>query len=321
MSYDEILKLPLKVKISKFKEKNLKLELVKRTNFLPELSSIGERVYCVDNNINERILCYCGNPVRYVNYSNGYSKRCSKKCVNSDPNVVEKRKQTCIKKYGVSSFTKTDEYLQKTKKTNIKKYGKEFYLQTDDCRKKTTNTMMEKYGVEHHMKSKEFMNFFIENNLELFGVDNISKLDSVKAKKKETFNKNYGIDHIFSCNEIKGEFFKKKYGYNPYIPNNMKTEFDLYKEEVWKITYRYKKILIENWNGYDYYDKEYIRENYNLNYNDKNYPSIDHKISVYDGFINKIDPIIIGDIKNLCITKRSINKKKGILSEKDFKIQ
>ena len=50
-----------------------------------------------------------------------------------------------------------------------------------------------------------------------------------------------------------------------------------------------------------------------------NLPSIDHKISIYYGFVNKIDPSIIGDIKNLCITKRSINKKKGILSEDVFK--
>lgn len=61
-----------------------------------------------------------------------------------------------------------------------------------------------------------------------------------------------------------------------------------------------------------------IKENYKLDYNNNSYPSIDHKISVYDGFINKIDPSIIADINNLCITKRSINKNKGVLSEVDF---
>ena len=35
---------------------------------------------------------------------------------------------------------------------------------------------------------------------------------------------------------------------------------------------------------------------------------------------NKIDPSVIGDIDNICITKRSINRKKSILSEVDFRL-
>ena len=37
---------------------------------------------------------------------------------------------------------------------------------------------------------------------------------------------------------------------------------------------------------------------------------IDHKISIFHGFINNIDPILISDISNLCITKRYINSSK-----------
>lgn len=43
---------------------------------------------------------------------------------------------------------------------------------------------IEKYGADHHMKSINFINKFKENNIKLFGVDNVSKLESVKAKKK-----------------------------------------------------------------------------------------------------------------------------------------
>jgi hypothetical protein len=48
------------------------------------------------------------------------------------------------------------------------------------------------------------------------------------------------------------------------------------------------------------------------------YPTIDHKTSIYFGFINKIDPILIGSIDNLCITKRSFNSKKRDLCENEF---
>lgn len=319
MKFEEVIKLPIREKISRFKNIELNIELKKRTPFLPIESGIGERVYCIDNNIKSRVLCYCGNPVNYLKYSVGYSKRCSKECVWNDPEVIKNRKETCLKKYGVDSFTKTKEYLEKTIKTNNEKYGFDFYLQTDEIKEKTIKTNSEKYGVSHHMKSKKFIKEFKKKTEEKYGVDNISKLDHVKVKKKETFNKNYGIDHIFCSNKIKGDFFELKYGYNPYIPSEKKSDFDIYKNEVWRLTLKVKKKLIKDWNGHDYYDNELIKDNYNLHYNDNNYPSIDHKISIYYGFVNKINPFIIGDIDNLCITKRSINKRKGILSENEFK--
>ncbi len=320
MIFEEVIKLPTKEKISRFKNTELNLELRSRTSFLPEESGIGERVYCIDNNIKNRTLCYCGKPVNYLKYSVGYSKRCSKECIWNDPEVSKKRKKTCIEKYGVDSFTKTKEYIEKTKKTNNEKYGVDFYLQTEEIKEIRIEKNIEKYGVDHHMKSKEFIEYFKKNTKAKFGVDNISKLDYIKEKKRETFNKNHGVDHIFSSNKIKGDFFEKKYGYNPYIPEEKKNDFDIYKNEVWRLTYKIKKKLIKDWDGYDYYDKEIIKDNYNLHYNDNNYPSIDHKISIYFGFVNKIDPSIIGDKNNLCITKRSINKRKGVLSESEFKL-
>lgn len=51
-----------------------------------------------------------------------------------------------------------------------------------------------------------------------------------------------------------------------------------------------------------------------------NYPTIDHKISVYYGFINNISPEEIGDISNLCITKRWINSTKRDSIESEFNL-
>jgi len=69
--------------------------------------------------------------------------------------------------------------------------------------------------------------------------------------------------------------------------------------------------LFENWDGYDYYDGEYIKNNFNLHGLDNNYPTIDHKISVSYGFKNNIEPEKIADISNLCITKKINNSKKS----------
>jgi hypothetical protein len=319
ITFEEILNIEnIKVKVNKLKSKDNLNILKEKTYFLPHESNIGERLYCLENDINEIQRCYCGNPVIYLKSSVGYSKRCSKSCMYNDPEVSEKRKNTCISKYGVSSFTKTKEFLDKTKNTNLEKYGVENVFQSKEIRDKSTQTNLEKYGAEHHMKSREFIKEFKQMNMDKFGVDNVSKLDSVKEKKKSTFQKNYGLDHIFSSNALKAEMFINKYGYSPYIPIELKDDFQKYKDSVWKFTYRAKRKLIENWDGYDYYDNQYIKENYKLDSNDPIYPSIDHKISVFYGFENKIDPSVIGSLDNLCITKRSINRTKSVLTESDF---
>lgn len=338
MNYDEVIKLAPKVKISKFKEKNLKLKLIEMTKFLPDSAGIGERVYCIDNNITESPKCYCGNLVKYLKYSVGYSERCSRECAYLDPKVSYKRKKTCLDKYGVTSFTKTQSYLEKTKQTNIKKYGKDFYLQTDDCRSKSIESSLKKYGTEHHMKSSIFIESYKNKIVEKFGVDNVSKLDYIKNKKRKTFQDNFQLNHIFCSNELKSKYMMNKYGVKHntqldwvlekmketgvkngnYIADEFKTDFEIYREKVDKVTNKNKNQLLSLWNGLDYYDNQVILDNFNLNYNDNNYPTIDHKISIHYGFLNEIDPVIIGSLENLCITKRSINISKNKLTEDQF---
>ena len=57
--------------------------------------------------------------------------------------------------------------------------------------------------------------------------------------------------------------------------------------------------------------KQYIKNNFMLDKNDPSYPTIDHKISIFFGFINKISVEEISRIENLCLTKRILNLKKN----------
>ena len=91
-----------------------------------------------------------------------------------------------------------------------------------------------------------------------------------------------------------------------------------YRKEVRRITRKSEKKLLESWNGIDYYDGEYIRENLNLSPYDKDYPSIDHKISILYGFKNNINPEELANINNLCVTKIKINSAKRDLIEEEF---
>jgi hypothetical protein len=92
----------------------------------------------------------------------------------------------------------------------------------------------------------------------------------------------------------------------------------LYKKEVRNITKQNKKSLYEYWDGHDYYDDELIRGYLSYSHTHRFYPTMDHKISVFYGFINSIDPNFIGSIENLCITKRFINSTKSKMTEEDF---
>jgi hypothetical protein len=68
----------------------------------------------------------------------------------------------------------------------------------------------------------------------------------------------------------------------------------------------------------NYYDGEYIKDNIKLKSGNRLYPTIDHKISVYYGFLNNISVDDISDIKNLCVTKSHLNSKKRDLNEDEF---
>jgi len=92
-----------------------------------------------------------------------------------------------------------------------------------------------------------------------------------------------------------------------YIPMESVEDFKKYRKLVNRLTNRVKKKLFENWDGIDYYDNKDISENIKLQSNNMEYPTIDHKISLYQGFKESIPPYIIGGIDNLCITKRKIN--------------
>ena len=99
-----------------------------------------------------------------------------------------------------------------------------------------------------------------------------------------------------------------------------RTDFYKYYLLVCKHTLQNKKELLYNWNGNDYYTNEYILENFNLNSNDKKYPTIDHKKSIKYGFDNNISYTEISHIDNLCITTRSNNSSKGEKIETEFNI-
>ena len=275
--------------------------------------------------------------VKYnVNFDRGGFYSC-KKCSGI------KRKKTTLEKYGVENFSQLEIQRENARK----------WMSSKEFRNKSVNTQIEKNGClfvqtdkfreDNSIKHKEI----IKNKKERSEYNCPLSLPSNRELRESAMFEKYGHTYSFHVESIKDKIQKtnlEKYGHiSPFgnkeiqvsIKNNIiykslerewvfngdKYKLDLFRIYRRKIRYEtdlLRKKLFEDWNGYDYYDNEYIKENFTLNKNHNNYPSIDHKMSCFYGFINGLDTTIISDISNLCITKRIINSKKSQLNEDEF---
>lgn len=233
------------------------------------------------------VICeICGkeNNLQYNKYLSN-RKRCGfygcKSCSRQKASI------TSIEKYGVDNFSKTIEWKLKVEKTNIEKFGFKTNLICPEFQQLIKKQLKEKYGTE---------NWFEIRN-------------TGRKRKKFTFNE---IVTSLLGQEI-------KLSEDSYNMENINTKYTLYRNECRRLSEKNIKFLLEKWNGNDYYTGENISSNFDLDHNDPGYPTIDHKYSIYWGFINKIDPNIIASESNFCITKRSMNSKKRDLNEDEFK--
>lgn len=170
---------------------------------------------------------------------------------------------------------------------------KSFYEINQEKMKKA---VMGKYGVNNVFLLPEFQKKAIESILLKFGVDNISKS---KYKK----------DLLVALGKYSSE--------------DKLVEFMRYKDQVRAETRKWTPHLYDVWEsmgGQCYYTLDCLLDTDNKRCSDfKNRPSIDHKVSVLFGFLNRIPPEIIGNVQNLCICSSAINSLKRSLTERQFR--
>jgi hypothetical protein len=194
----------------------------------------------------------------------------------------QKAAMTSLDKYGVDNYSKTDEWKKRVETTNIRKFGYKTNLISPEYKINIENILINKYGTKNWWNIKN-----VNTKLKF-----ISK-DKIKMTK------------ILYSEDL----------YDNDIINN---DYLLYRNECRRITKSNIKTLMCKWDGLDYYTKDDISLNFNLEHNNPNYPTIDHKNSVYFGFVNNINSEEIGSLENLCITKRTINSSKRHLCEIEF---
>lgn len=264
-----------------------------------------------------------------------------------------KFKETSLKNYGVDNPNKNKQIRDKIKKTNIDKYGvstilltkeniekSRIWMSSDEFKVKSKKSINEIYGTDSYSKTEEFKKVIESKKsliiskikqtfIEKYGVEWYSKTEESKIKhreskeiseekRKNTCLEKYGVTNVALNKDIYKKIYQSKIDKGIIIPDEDLTDWQLYKRKVNRVTNKFKKELYENWNGYDYYDSELIRGYLSHSHTHRFYPTIDHKISLLYGFINNVSPEEIGDISNLCITKRYINSMKNSLIEEKF---
>lgn len=231
---------------------------------------------------------FCGGHDFYVNLAGQtkiimqekYGGHCSRV-----KEVQQKRKATCLAKYGTDSFFKTDEFKQKAKQTNLARYGVEHASQAVEIQAKQQNTLLERYGVDNPFRSREIMSK-VDKKARLVKAEHTKRINQTFTKSKseealytellkyfstEDICRQYqDIRYPFRCDfyiksldlfiEVNLHWTHFKYPFNPDCPE------DLMQLEIFKLknTKGYDK-LIEVWSVRDP-EKQNIAKQSKINY-------------------------------------------------------
>jgi hypothetical protein len=251
----------------------------------------------------------CGKPTKFISYRQGYRTFCSKQCASGHISTKTKRMDAKMIKYNNPTYNNRAQ----SQKTCVERYGVTNISKLDVIKNKKEETLLRNFGVSNMAHSPLIQSKRRQTIKSLYGVDNPSQVEKFKLKRMETTLRKYG-ELYYSRTEAYRQYQEEK-GY--WIPLEEKTAFELYFNQVWRETNKWKLQLFKEWNGRCYYTNVQLLTN-KSSYNDALYAVIDHKVSIKYGFENNIPVIDIGALNNLCVCSRSINSIKNIKNENEF---
>ena len=174
-------------------------------------------------------ICRCGKPLKFIGVQRGYKQYCSPKCARNDPRQIEKRKTTCLEKYGVECSFAAEEAKTKKKITCEKRYGDAFPQRTEKIKNKSKQTCLQKYGEEYFVQTNAFKEKSKNNCLAKSNgrCEWPSQFPDVVENRTKTFMKNttwrdsfvntcinkYGVENPMQVSEIRKRT-QHKYTYN-----------------------------------------------------------------------------------------------------------
>ena len=211
------------------------------------------KLYLKENSIDKAYCCICG---KLCNVKSDYSffETCSKECGRiiaakntslsykdkseaEKEKIKEKRKQTCLEKYGTTSNLNSESSLNSRKEkfngsispfnlksirdsialNNSKEHnGQTNAFQWEETKSKIKETKQLKYGNEKYNNIEKAQ----ETNINKYGVNTFLITPECKKLSKQKAQELYGVDYFSQANEIKEKIMntnKIKYGKDYYI--------------------------------------------------------------------------------------------------------
>lgn len=183
----------------------------------------SKKLYWYYHGLNSDPICpICHkNTCKYRNFVLGYFDTCSNKCSGTRADIIEQRKQTCLKKYGGVAPACSAKVKEKFKQTCLDKYGTTSPLNNSEIRNKGMKTFQEKWGgigmssdqIKQKIEQTKTKRYGspIYNNIKKtqqtislrYGVENISQLSDIKDKKQQTCLEHYGVRWPGQSDEVK----------------------------------------------------------------------------------------------------------------------
>ena len=257
----------------------------------------------------------CG--IKYKTDRKSFFKYCSTLCRSKDKFISIKDKSGNEYNIWKDNFEKyPDFYLSLYKKDKLKNKcfvcGNEYKAFRMCCSKECSlimkkQTTFKTTGSEHNLsrmsKSRSNME---ENLIQLHGVSNVYQRDDVKEKLKNTWYLKYGHDNPSKSENIKAKKRKEAERNGFWVPREEWPEKKVYDTNVHEITWSQMKKFAKLKFGSNIWDR--IKESRKLH--QTKWLTVDHRYSRNQGFLEKMDPSIIGHICNIDILTFSENRNK-----------
>jgi hypothetical protein len=212
---------------------NVYNDVLQSTSYLNN-PTFPQRIWHIVNDITIQPICKnpnCKNVTTFTTFTKGYLRTCSPSCAQldeqtvskikstnikkygceyglSNKDIIDKKKKTCVKNYGVDNPTKSDEVLNRIKSTNLSKFGVEWIL-SDQVKKE--NAVFDKYGVKNIQQSEEVKNKTTKSRRSNF-YDSLLTTDRLRSKvdvlftKEEYIECGYYTSFKFRCKTCSTEF-------------------------------------------------------------------------------------------------------------------
>jgi len=210
----------MSIKIQKKYDLELLKKIIERDKIIVNLESLKK----INSLIYLDFICKCGNPgnktFRTMFEKGSLCRQCTIKLYNinhkaslkkstgfeyalQSKEILQKKKNTCMKRFNVEHATQSDIIKEKTKQTCIARYNCEFVSQVKETREKIKNTWFNNYGVYNPLQSPIIKAKVKLTCLKKYGVPYSSQFNLAKIKLKNTNIKKYGVTFAIKLQKFK----------------------------------------------------------------------------------------------------------------------